>query len=346
MRGIKAIAIPTVAHCQATPLLYNAAVPLPTSQDLLALLTPQRKYLIGVSGGADSVALLHLLLEAGIRKLVVCHVDHQLRGPASRGDARFVESLCKRHGLTFESTRLPVKSLSAQHGTSLEATARDLRYAFFSQISRSQRCPRLMLAHHADDQAETLLWNLLRGSHGSKGMRSEQVMKIQGRPLHVIRPLLCARREELRHWLQERGETWREDATNAQPIATRNRLRHEALPLLCEIARRDVTPALLRQIEAQKDQEALETWALQQVQSLDPQGRLYVPALQALPDALQNLVLRRYLQDQQIPGISRDLLDRCRALLTDPTIHSVNLPGGRVLRRKAGRITCPPAPVA
>jgi tRNA(Ile)-lysidine synthase len=89
-------------------------VPLPTVPELIALLPPRRKYLVGVSGGADSVALLHLLLEAGIRQLVVCHVDHQLRGRASRGDARFVASLCKRHGLICESARLPVSAIAAQ----------------------------------------------------------------------------------------------------------------------------------------------------------------------------------------------------------------------------------------
>ncbi len=177
-------------------------------------------------------------------------------------------------------------------------------------------------------------------------MRAEQTMDIAGRPLHVIRPLLSARREELRHWLQAHGERWREDATNAQPIATRNRIRHEVLPLLCDVARRDVTPTLLRQIEAQQDQETLVTWALRQIRALDPQGRLHVPVLQALPAALQNLVFRDYLLQQQVTGISRDLLDRCRVLLTDPATHSINLPGGRTLRRKAGRITCPPAPGA
>ena len=298
---------------------------------------------MGVSGGADSVALLHLLVDAGFRKLVVCHVDHQLRGQASRNDARFVERLSIRLGLPWESTRLPVSSISAQRGTSLETTARDLRYEFFSQVSRAHRCPRLLLAHHADDQAETLLWNLLRGSHGSKGMRIEQTMKINGRSLLVIRPLLSTRREELHHWLREHGEDWREDATNAQPIATRNRLRHEVLPLLCDVARRDVTPALLRQIESQQDQENIETWALQQIRSLDPQGRLHVPVLQALPAALQNLVFRDFLHHQQVANISRNLLDRCRLLLTDPATHSINLPGGKTLRRRAGRITCPPA---
>jgi len=315
-------------------------VPAPISHDLTAHLSPRAKYLIGVSGGADSVALLHLLLEAGFRHLVVCHVDHQLRGTASRADARFVEKLCQQFEIKFSSTRVAVKKLAQQRGESIETTARNIRYEFFAKVARDQRCPRLLLAHHADDQAETVLWNLLRGSHGAKGMRAEQTMQIHGRSLIVLRPLLQTRREELRTYLLERGLSWREDATNGQPIATRNRIRNEALPLLCEIAQRDVTPVLLRQIEAQQDQESLEQWALAQVNAFDPQGRLHVPTLQALPPPLQTLILRDYLQQQEITEVSRDLLERCRLLLSDPSTHNVNLPGNRAMRRRAGRITC------
>lgn len=313
-------------------------MPVPTIHDFTAQLSPRKKYLVGVSGGADSVALLHLLLDAGFRHLIVCHIDHQLRGAASRADARFVEKLCQRHSLVFHGTRLPMKAIAQQRSESIETAARHLRHEFFATIAKQTRCPRLLLAHHADDQAETVLWNLLRGSHGAKGMRLEQTMQIGSQRLQVIRPLLQTRREELRAYLLERGIKWREDATNAEPLATRNRLRNEALPLLCEIARRDVTPLLLRQIDAQQDQELLETWALGQINAIDPQGRLHVPALQALPPPLQALVLREYLHKHQVAEISRELLNRCRELLTDLSIHSVNLPGEKILRRRTGRI--------
>ena len=316
-------------------------MPVPTIHELTAQLSPKRKYLIGVSGGADSVALLHLLLDAGFRQLIVCHIDHQLRGAASRGDTKFVAKLCQQHNLPLFSTQLAVKKIAHQRGESLETTARHLRQGFFAQVARETRCPRIFLAHHADDQAETLLWNLLRGSHGGKGMRPHQVWNIDRKRLDAFRPLLNTRRAELRTYLVERGIPWREDASNAQPIATRNRIRNEALPLLCDIAQRDVTPMLLRQIEARDDQESLEKWALEQVKVHDPQGRLHVAAMKALPTALQALVLRDALQQQQIGEISRDLLDRCRALLTDPKTHSVNLPGGKSLRRKEGRLFCP-----
>lgn len=315
-------------------------MPVPTTHELTAQLSPRRKYLIGVSGGADSIALLHLLFDAGFRKLIVCHVDHQLRGAASRGDAKFVEKLCRQLGMPYYGTQLAVKKIAQQRGESIETTARHLRQAYFAAIAREKRCPRLLLAHHADDQAETLLWNMLRGSHGVKGMRPQQTWRIGGQRLEVFRPLLETRRMELQNYLLERGIPWREDASNAEPIAIRNRIRNEVLPLLGEIAQRDVTPLLLRQIEFQGDQEALEQWTLEQVQALDPQGRLHVPAIKQLPPALQSLVLREYLQQQQIGEISRDLLERCRALLIDPQIHCVNLPGGKSLRRKEGRIFC------
>lgn len=315
-------------------------MPLPSTSDLHALLSPRRRHLVGVSGGADSVALLHLLLAAGIRKLIVCHVDHQLRGAASRADARFVESLCHYHSLPFHLARLPVKALAKQRGESIETTARHARQEFFASIARQERCPQLILAHHADDQAETMLWNLLRGSHGLKGMRVQQELCIGTQRLHIFRPLLQARREELQSYLLEHDIRWREDASNATAVATRNRIRHEVMPLLCEIARRDVTPLLLRQLASQEDIESVGQWALAHARTTDPQGRLHVPAMRILPTALQTLVLRDYLLQHKVPDLSRELLDGCRNLLADVEVHAINLPGGFSLRRKSARITC------
>jgi tRNA(Ile)-lysidine synthase len=139
--------------------------------------------------------------------------------------------------------------------------------------------------------------------------------------------------------LLENQIVWREDSSNAEPFATRNRMRNEVLPLLCDVARRDVTPLLLQQLESEADREILESWALEKIQALDPQGRLHLPVIKSFPPAIQRLVFRDYLVRHQTTSISRDLLDRCLLLLTDAAIHSVNLPGGNHLRRKAGRIT-------
>lgn len=298
----------------------------------------RRRYLVGVSGGADSIALLHLLVEHGFRNLVVCHLDHQLRGKASTGDARFVEKAAKQLGVPLELGRMDVEALSQANGCSLETAGREARHAFFTDCAKKHRCPRVLLAHHADDRAETALWNLLRGSHGLKSIRPEQTIRVNGRTLELIRPLLDVRRKDLRAYLTEQGITWRDDATNAEGIAIRNRLRLEALPLLENIAGRDIVPALLRATDATLDQEAITAWALEQANVRDPQGRLHLPALRALPQAIQRAAIHRYLSDHGVPNLDRELLDRALALLDSTGAAVLNLPGGRYLRRRAGRM--------
>jgi tRNA(Ile)-lysidine synthase len=298
-----------------------------------------KRWLVGVSGGADSMALLHLLVAAGFRKLVVCHLDHGLRGRASAEDARFVRRVAGKLGLECEVGRAEVRARMAARGESLETAARNARHEFFGECARKHRCRRVLLAHHADDQAETVLWNLLRGSHGLKGMRAEQRLVTEaGVALELSRPLLGIRRAELVAWLESQGHRWREDASNAEPIAVRNRLRNEALPLLAEISGRDVTQALVRGAANTEDLEALEAWALERAKVLDPQGRLHLPVLRDLPVALQRLALRKFLQDGGIASPERDLIERGLSLLEVKNPAVVNLPGGGQLRRREGRL--------
>ena len=171
-------------------------MPLPVPWFLEA--PKRRRYLAGVSGGADSVALLHLLHRHGFRDVVVCHLDHGLRGQASSEDAQFVQKLAGELGYPCELGKAEVKYLAQDKGHSIETSAREARHAFFAICSRKYRCPRLLLAHHFDDQAETVLWNLLRGSRGVSGMKEVQMLPMGGRPMECIRPLLSRRRPELR----------------------------------------------------------------------------------------------------------------------------------------------------
>jgi tRNA(Ile)-lysidine synthase len=300
---------------------------------------PQRRWLVGVSGGADSVALLHLLVARGFRNLVVCHLDHRLRGRASTADARFVAKLAASLGLPCEIQRVWVGRLAQERRESMETAARRARHEWFAACAGKFRCRRVLLAHHADDQAETVLWNLLRGSHGLKGIREEQRIVVPGgRELELFRPLLGLRRQELRDWLAERGLRWREDASNAQPVAARNRLRHEGLPLLSEIAGREAAPMVARAALATAEQEEITAWALDQARVLDPQGRLHLPAVRLLPAALQRAALARLLGEHAVPGVDRALLDRALALLDPGAPATVNLPGGGWLRRREARV--------
>ncbi len=292
----------------------------------------RRKWLVGVSGGADSVALLHLLPDHGFRNLVVCHLDHRLRGRASAGDARFVARLAEKLGFPCESGRVEVARLAAAARQSIETAARHARHAFFKECAVKHRCPRVLLAHHADDQAETLLWNLLRGSHGLKGMAPAQT--IGGLEFH--RPLLSHRHESLCGYLTGRGLEWREDATNREPVAVRNRLRNEALPLLAEISGRDPAAALTRLAVDWQDQREITEWALEQAQVRDPQGRLHVPALKTLPPPLRREAVAIYFSEHSIVP-ERELLQKAVELLESHEIAVINLPGGRRFRRREGR---------
>ena len=293
----------------------------------------RRKWLVGVSGGADSVALLHLLLREGFRNLVVCHVDHRLRGKASTGDAAFVKRLAARLGLPCEMARVDVRRLVEERRESIETAARNARHRFFRECATRYRCKRVILAHHADDQAETVLWNLLRGSYGLKGMKGVHV--IDGLEFH--RPLLGWRRNALRDWLSSNRLKWREDASNTEPVAVRNRLRNEVLPLLCEATGRDGVLALNRLLEDFEGVEAIKDFALKKVNVFDPQTRLHISQLKELPPALQQEVVVRYLEEKGISP-NRDLLKRSLEMIDGSTFAVINLPGGRRLRRRERRL--------
>lgn len=309
-----------------------------TDSEWFAHQSKRRRYLVGVSGGADSMAMLHLLIGHGFRNLVVCHLDHRLRGRASTADARFVAKAANSLGLPAEVGRIDVRQSADESGEAIEAAARRNRHEFFSNCASRHHCRRVLLAHHADDQAETVLWNLLRGSHGLRGMKVIHTIQIGRQHLEIHRPLLNRRRENLRAYLRENQLRWREDASNAEPFTARNRLRLEALPLLAEIAGRDIIPALARSAEAGTDAAEILNWALDQAALTDPQDRLHLPALRKLPAALQRAAVHRFLSESGIPGLDHATIQRCLKLFDPKGPPSINLPGDHRFRRRAGRL--------
>jgi tRNA(Ile)-lysidine synthase len=184
---------------------------------------------VAVSGGGDSVALLRLLeglrAELGIALLVV-HLNHQLRGAESDADEQFVAELARSHGLEFVSERRDVAGEARRQRVNLEEAARRLRYEFFADVVRSGRAARVAVAHTADDQAETVLARLLRGT-GPTGLAG--VYPVVGT---VIRPLIATRRAALREYLGSCGQPWREDASNLDATRLRARIRQKLLPPL------------------------------------------------------------------------------------------------------------------
>jgi tRNA(Ile)-lysidine synthase len=189
---------------------------------------------VAVSGGADSVALLRLLEslrdELGVA-LVVVHFDHTLRGEESDRDAGFVEELARARKLEFVSAREDVRGAAAQTGWNIEEAARRLRYAFFHRVLSHRKATRIAVAHTADDQAETVLGHIIRGT-GPTGLASIYPIVDSPSGGAIVRPLLQIRRNELRDYLHERGQGWREDATNADQTRLRARIRAQLLPVL------------------------------------------------------------------------------------------------------------------
>lgn len=196
------------------------------------LLTPGGKYIIALSGGADSVSLLlvlkHLESEFGIT-LEAAHCNFHLRGDESLRDEQFCQQLCRRLHVPLHLVHFDTHAYADLHHVSIEMAARDLRYAYFEQLRRDIHARDICVAHHRDDSVETLLLNLVRGT-GLRGLRG-----IQPRNAHIIRPLLSHSRQQIEQYLDALGESYVTDSTNLHNDVKRNKIRLNIIPLLREL---------------------------------------------------------------------------------------------------------------
>ena len=298
---------------------------------------PDAPYLIGVSGGRDSVALLHWLIDVGYNKLIVCHLNHQLRGRSSNADARFVQKLAGKYHIDFELGAADVRGLAKKRKSSIETAAREARYSFFAKTAKRHRCQTIFLAHHADDLVETFLINLIRGTGltGLAGMRDVSSRHIDGVDLTIVRPLLSVWRSDVNRYVRECHLIFREDATNKNLAATRNRIRNRIIPYLEKILGRNIRQNIWRTAMIAAEEEK---WLDNQV-SDSVNADFSVPKLRALPVALQRRAILKWLRAQNISGVGFDVIERVRLLL-DPDVRTakVNLPQNRHARRRAKTI--------
>jgi tRNA(Ile)-lysidine synthase len=224
-----------------------------------ALFRPGQRLAVALSGGADSTALLLALLEANAEKdalglvLSAIHIHHNLRGPEADADQAFVEDLCATHSIPVSVERVDTPARQQSTGEGLEEAARELRYAAFRNHLAENRADAIATAHTLDDQAETVLLKLLRGAWTEGLAAISPVLDVSetpptrsanlGQPQQtrgaVLRPLLRTRRADIESFLRERKQPWRDDSSNRDLTLTRNRLRHEILPVL-----RTVNPSL------------------------------------------------------------------------------------------------------
>jgi tRNA(Ile)-lysidine synthase len=300
---------------------------------------PSRRYLIGVSGGRDSIALLHYLVDLGYNKLVVCHLNHQLRGRESRRDARFVEKIARNLRFDCEIGSTDVGALAKRSKLSIETAARFARLAFFVEVARRRRCPRIFLAHHADDLVETALLNLFRGASpgGMAAMRKISVHRIGKTQLTILRPLLGVWRGEIDAYINYRHLEFREDATNAVLHSSRNKIRHRILPDIEKQFGRDVRKTIWRAAQIWSEEEAvLDSLVSSQ---MTPGTNLAVAALRKMPVALQRRTIFRWLRVREVAEIGFDLVERVRSLIEPGTkAAKINLPRDQHVRRRAGKI--------
>lgn len=299
---------------------------------------PDARHLLGISGGRDSVALLEALLHAGYGNLVLCHLNHRLRGEDSERDAVFVRDLAREHRLDVEIGEADVAGRAVRERVSVELAARRARFAFFQECSQKHGTTRLFLAHHADDQVETILLHLLRGT-GLRGLSGiKPVARIAG--LRVIRPFLETPRAEI-----PIPARFREDASNAEDHFLRNRLRRHAIPVLREQFGRDFEPGLRRMAEVLREEEKLMSSLAADalLRTMDSERTLRLPDLRALPVALQRRVIRLWLQSAALPGIGFGEVERVRSLYREESPPAkVNLPADWHVRRRAKRIFLEP----
>lgn len=260
------------------------------------LLTECRPVLVGVSGGADSIALLTILVKLGY-SCIAAHCNFHLRGEESMRDARFTESYARSLQIPFLQTDFDTVRYATTHRLSIEMAARELRYNWFEQKRQETGAQAIAVAHHRDDSAETLLMNLIRGT-GIRGMSG-----IKARNGYVVRPLLAVSRSEILDWLTQHQLAYVTDSTNLSDAYTRNFIRLRVVPLLEEL-NPAVKATIARTSEHLAAAEAIYLHVVEEARSvvIEANGRLSITALMRFPsaDAILYELLRPYQFTRQV----------------------------------------------
>ena len=302
------------------------------------MLRQNDRVIAAVSGGADSVCLLKLLVDLRGRlhlEIQAVHVHHGLRGREADRDAEFVRELSEKWKVPCLVVYRDAAAYGKEHGIGVEEAGRQLRYQVFDEAAARWGGTRIAVAHHRDDQAETILHNLFRGS-GLKGLGGMAPVRD-----NVIRPLLCVGRQEIAGYLEEQNISFCQDSTNELTDYTRNKLRHKVLPAVCG----EINPAAavhiaaagerIRQAEEYFEREAGRFWAehgRREQEEESDKMRQGIPAavVRMLPDILKGYVVMRMIEETGKPlkDISAVHVEQVLGLAEKGTGKSVRLPGG------------------
>jgi tRNA(Ile)-lysidine synthase len=323
------------------------------------------KVLCAVSGGADSVAMLHILRELNDVqqlewKIEVAHVNHQLRGAASDEDEDFVRKLCGRLSIPFHAGKVDVKGLQEKEKRTVEEAGRVLRYEYLERKAIEVGAKKIALAHNLDDQAETILHRILRGTglRGLKGMAPIRVIS-KKHDLFAVRPLIELERFEIEAYLRERGIPYRTDATNFDGGHTRNRIRHKLLPMIESEFNPRVKMALVKLGQTAGSfylllrEIANEVYETAKMISNEGEVCLSVEEFAKLPPAIQTLIIDRAVKTVlgRVPQLNFEHYLEIISLCGEHGYQkAIRLPRGLEARRegyvlKIARPQAPPTPL-
>jgi tRNA(Ile)-lysidine synthase len=309
--------------------------------------------LLAVSGGADSIALLHILValrtQGWIEPDLVCaHINHQLRGPASDADEQFVIEQASQLGVPVVSRAVDVRGCARTHGLSIETAARQLRLTNLGEIAQSRQCTWVCTGHQRNDNAETVLHRLWRGT-GLRGLAGIRPVRWVGN-LRLASPLLCVTRQEIVQYLQRRQRRWREDQTNADIAYTRNYIRHRLLPLLqqeaqgCLVEELSELAASALKLRDRVEREAEEAWS-KFVEPGDGKVMIHALGMASLPEPVAVELIRKALQSMAA-GESDMAQAHYRGILQLARRNvggkEVSLPNGLFARREGEQVILSP----
>lgn len=298
---------------------------------------------VAVSGGADSVSLLDAFVRLKQRgklhaRVLVAHLNHQLRGEESDADESFVERLAVRHNLECVIERIDVAKMAAAEKRNLEAIARQLRYDFLAEVAEKFDAEYVCTAHTQDDQAETVLMRLLRGS-GAEGLRGIHSARPLGLKVKLIRPLLTITRAEVLDHCQKYGIEFCNDSSNFSTTLTRNRVRYELLPLLKSFNPRSVESLSRAAALLADDDDYMQQLSAEALAEASEGAKIKIKPLLTAHPAIRRRVLRQWLKKergglQRIEAVHIASLERL--ILRGQGGRIIELPGGWRVRRKSG----------
>ncbi len=288
---------------------------------------------VGVSGGADSICLLSVLLELGV-KVYVVHVNHCLRGLAADKDMAYVEEFCKARGVECHTFSYDIEKIAREKKISCEEAGRLVRYEAFYKVMEQVDAKKIAVAHNAGDNAETILHNLFRGT-GVKGLAG-----IPAKRGEIIRPLLCVNRKEIEGYLRERQIEYCEDATNFQDIYTRNKIRNKVIPYITENINLNATEhinaagRMLCDIDEYISKEGIQLFEKTAV--CDKEGvSLDVQQFTKLHNVMKAFIVRRaiVMLAESLKDISYTHIESVITLFDNEVGKKINLPYGIIAKK-------------